>query len=286
MPTSATVWALTIPFLIGAPSRKNTSLHRVQKLYKSLDFERVIRLSARILKRRKTKSRTRLEVLRLQASAFAVLNRITEAENTFRLLLRSEPDYQLSEDTPPKILAIFLKVRVEEQALRDQTRALERARLIKTLKFIGDPPSKPTGGQPIPFSYRVRDPRSVVAVVRVLYRRMGDKEYSSLPLKQQSNGDWTGAIPASWTANKSGFAMEYFVSTLDADDAPLLEMGAAAKPLVLPVLAGQVSTSKFYKTWWFWSLVAVVAVSSGTAAYLATQDSGGSSTDLGKFRLF
>jgi ribosomal protein L9 len=53
---------------------------------------------------------------------------IVEAEKPFRLLLRARPTFELPASTPPKIMAVFRKVQVEEQALfKDARRDIRMA---------------------------------------------------------------------------------------------------------------------------------------------------------------
>lgn len=185
----------------------------------------------------------KLEAYRLLGSAKAIVEDPAEAEKPFRLLLRARADFDLSAETPPKILAVFRKVQSEERALADQLREVERDRIISGLKLLGEPPNTARGGRPLPLSFRLRDPTSAVEVVRVPYRRQGTPAFSTLALERSAEGDWRGLIPAEFTSDEKGFQMEYYVETADTRG-PLLRLGTEKAPLNLTVSAGTIAQAR------------------------------------------
>jgi hypothetical protein len=220
------------------------ALEQLKELYRTLEYDQVIPLADALLARDDLSQDQRLEVYRLQGSARAIVEDPIDAERPFRLLLRARPDYDLPADTPPKILAVFRKVQSEEKALASQLRDVERARLIANLRLSGEPPKDAVGGRPLRFAYRVRDTAGVVETMRLQYRRAGQKAYSSLALERSEDGEWRGVIPGEFTADPTGFSLEYTVETADRDG-PLLTQGTVAAPLTLAVAAGQVPTTAF-----------------------------------------
>jgi hypothetical protein len=232
------------PMRAPAISNGPQALEQLKELYRTLEYDQVIPLAEALLARDDLSQEQRLEVYRLQGSARAIVEDPIDAERPFRLLLRARPDYDLPADTPPKILAVFRKVQSEEKALASQLRDVERARLIANVRLSGEPPKEAVGGRPLRFAYRVRDTAGVVETMRLQYRRAGQKAYSSLALERSEDGEWHGVIPGEFTADPTGFSLEYTVETADRDG-PLVTQGTVAAPLTLAVAAGQVPTTAF-----------------------------------------
>lgn len=257
-------------------------LAELRSLYEALEYDRVIPLADALLAHPDATVEQRLDAYLLHGSALAVVGNHVEAEMPFRFLLRGRPDFDLPADTPPKIMAVFRKVQLEERAIRDQLAAHVRRDLVRTMRIEGAQLTGLVGGFPARLDLSVTDPRGAVRSVRVDYRRAGRAEFSSLPLERQASGRWTGEIPGQWTENQGGFQLEYRVTTIDAANAPLLSLGADA-PLVATVAEGTVAgATPFYQSWWFWSASAVAAAAvvgaAGAVGWVLTQPPAG---DLG-----
>ena len=91
----------------------------------------------------------KLQAYLLQAQSLAITGDPADAERPFRLLLRVQPDFNLPEDTPPKITGVFARVQSEENAIRDQVYRLARARKIEKVAINGDAPAQGKGGTPV-----------------------------------------------------------------------------------------------------------------------------------------
>ncbi|MDX2011637.1 MAG: hypothetical protein SFW67_15660 [Myxococcaceae bacterium] len=216
---------------------------RLAELYDAFEYDELLGLADVVLERADLELTQRLEVYRFQASVKAVTKDIVEAEKPFRLLLRANPAYELPPQTPPKIMAVFRKVQVEEQALARGLRQVERARLIGRLKLTSPLPTGATGGRPLPFLLTFRDEGSVIVGVRLGYRRAGDGAFSSLALTKTAAG-WEGTLPAELTASEKGFTLEYVIETFD-DEGPLLQVGSLESPRPLLIAAGAVEKKRF-----------------------------------------
>jgi hypothetical protein len=244
-------------------------LKRAQSLYASLDYEQVIHWAAAVLARADATMDERLDAYLLQGSSLAVVGDPIEAEKPFRFLLRGRPDFDLSAKTPPKILAVFRKVQVEERSIAQQMRELERERTIKELQLTSETPDEAKGGQPLAFEYHLQDPRRAVSSVQVHYRRAPSEPFSALALQIDPRGAWRGSLPGDWTASRDGFTLQYYVTTLDEHQQQLLTVGGATSPLDIAVTPGRVEVAvPFYKEWWFWSAAVGVVAGAGVSGYL------------------
>ncbi len=259
---------------IAAPSPAARSsaaqlLAQAEAEFDDLEYDAAIPIAKKILAREDVPVDVRLDAYVILGSSLAIVGQPSQAEKAFRLLLRGRPDFDMKgREVAPKILRIFRSVKMEEDRIRTETHELERKRLIEELELKGEPVEQATGGEPIEFTYRLRDPRSAVSSVRVQYRRHGGGDFSALALTLDPTGAWSGSIPGEWTENEDGFELEYFVRTADSRGEPLLEIGSPAisTPMRIPVEPGSVS-SPFYETFWFWGVVVAVAAGSTVAGY-------------------
>lgn len=243
-------------------------LAEAKQLYDALEYDQVVPYAEEVLRRPGVPIEKQLEVQLLKGSCLAVVGNPVDAEKPFRLVLRGRPDFDMAPDTPPKILAVFRKVQVEERAIRQQLRELELRRVVQSLSLTGDHPQQGLGGEPVPFRYRLRDPRGVVASTHVLYRRQGEKGFSSLALRQDEQGFWSGQLPGEWTANDSGLVIEYYLRTADAGGNALLEVASLANPLLAVVAAGEVRERRpITRSPWFWSAVGTAVAAAATASF-------------------
>jgi hypothetical protein len=203
-------------------------LKLAQEQYDNLEYDLVIAPATEVISRPDVSLETKLDAYLLLGSALSIVGDPIDAEKPFRLLLRGRPDYDLPSDTPPKILAVFRKVQVEEKAIAEQLFNLRRNRIIKNLKLTGDHPIESQGGYPLVFIYTLIDPNRDVDAIEVKYRKLGEKNFSALALKVNAAGEWIGAIPGDYTSSENGFVLEYSIETLDANG-PLLVIGNAPK---------------------------------------------------------
>ncbi len=247
------MWVLVV--LVGAPAAAPDTLTGAQRptaavvvrlgeLYDAFEYDELLRLADVALTRSDLTESQRLEVYRLQASVKAVTRDIVEAEKPFRLLLRANPAYELPANSPPKIMAVFRKVQVEEQALARSLSEVQRGRLISRLKLSSELPTTGRGGLPVAFSLAFRDEANVIEGVRVGYRRQGTSSYSTLALSRNDAGLWSGTLPGELTASETDYRLEYFVETFDAEG-PLLRLGSSTDPRPLEISKGQVRKERF-----------------------------------------
>jgi hypothetical protein len=217
-------------------------VQQAKQLHEQLEYEQVLPLVQEVLAREGVPIEQTLDAYVLQASCLAIVGNSIDAEGPFRRLLRGRPSFDLPMDTPPKILSVFRRVQAEERAISEQMEVLTRGRIIKEMALIGAHPDQLKGGRSIAFDYTLQDPSVTATAVRVQYRKAGEPSYSSLALLRDAAGRWRGQIPAEWTANDGGTALEMYIEALD-DKGPLLVVGTAGQPMVRAITTGQVDRS-------------------------------------------
>jgi hypothetical protein len=201
-------------------------------LYDALEYDKVAPLAALALAAPDITLEQKLVAYQLQGSALAIIGDPVDAERPFLLLLSVRPDFVVPDDTPPKIKSVFAKVKGEFDAVREAQEAQQRKELAATIEIDGALPTSADGGRPLRFDFGVADPRGVVKSVRVQYRRQGEAEFLSLPLRRAPSGRWVGVVPGEWTASEAGFTMEALVVVAD-QKGQLKALGAPASPITV-----------------------------------------------------
>jgi len=250
----------------NAPTQQ--SLDRAKKLYEALEYADVIPFAQAVLDREDATIEQRLDAYLLKGSCLAIVGNPIDAEKPFRYLLRGRPDYDMSAETPPKILSVFRKVQVEEKSIVVQMAELKRSRIIKELHLEGEVPEESKGGLPLTFEYTLRDPGRAVGEMDLHYRRSKGEPFSSLALQIDKTGIWKGEIPGEWTENDDGFNMGYYVTTASHDGVDLLHVGNATSPMSIVMTPGTVADAiPIYRSTWFWVASSGVVAALGVSSY-------------------
>ena len=148
-------------------------LAQAQHLYDTLEYDQVLPLVRNLRARQGLATAILIQAYQLEGSSLAIVGAPEEADSSFRLLVRLQPDFDLPTTTPPKILSVFRRVRDEERTLASQVEALRRGKIVESLSLEGAPPVPRPGGYPIHFRYHLRDPTGAVSAIEVPYRREG-----------------------------------------------------------------------------------------------------------------
>lgn len=244
-------------------------LDQAKTLFEDMEYDAVIPKAEKVIAHAQSTTNEKLDAYLLMGSSLVIVGNQVDAEIPFRSVLRISPNHSLPTSESPKILSVFNMVKQEEQAILDQTRAMELSMLLQQMSIIGSVEQNQTGGVPLEFSYRIRDPRGMVDHFQVNYRRQGKKNYSSLALSQDNSGDWLGAVTGEWTENDDGFVMEYQLVTTDSLGEKLISMGTQGVPLNIDIGPGTVAGAvPLYEKVWFWVLTGVaVSTIAATSGY-------------------
>ena len=114
--------------LVGAgtqlsPEQVAEQMRRAERLYENLDYEELVPLLMDITEAEGVDEDTLMRAYYLYGAALAVMGATVEAEGPFRALLAIDPDfdpldYEAEGAAFPKVVAVFSKVRVEEEKKR------------------------------------------------------------------------------------------------------------------------------------------------------------------------
>jgi tetratricopeptide (TPR) repeat protein len=200
----------------------------------------------------------------VRGRAAARLGDVLGAEAQFRRALELRPAAELSDATPP------------ETASFDAARRNMKG---GGLRLVQAPGGEVPGGKPSALALTVEgDSEQLVSTLELGYRRGDSGAFVTTRVPNAA----ALAIPAA--ALTAGARVDYYVRALDAHGGVLAESGTptlpfrlqvAAPPVVAAGGAGAPSATPWYKRWWVWTLVGVIALGGGGAAvYAGTRSSG------------
>jgi len=205
------------------------------------------------------------EMYRLLGLSHLYLGNEDKARDAFEKLLQARPDYELPKAAPPKIRALYARIKEDIRKRRVRPVTL-------TLTPVIDTP----GNSPVIVEARIED-MALGAKAKLFYRRAGVESFSSIDFVR-GKGDrtaYTATVPAFEVPSEDrAYEVEYFVEVADAAQRRLAGRGDSYNPLSFRVAAkaateGPVAEpTPFYKSPWLWIGVGVVAAGAVTAGVL------------------
>ena len=212
------------------------------------------------------------ELYRLLGLSHLYLGNEEKARASFEKLLQARPDYEIPKGAPPKVRALYARIKedIKKRRVRPVTLTLE-------------PLGAVSPGAPAAVRARIDD-LALGAKAKLFFRRAGAQSYSSADFVRDraAKEEFTATLPA-YEIPEEGNALEYYVEVADAAQRRLAGKGDAYNPLVAKVTsrggseaAVSSATSEPQRAWytipWVWVGVGVgVAAIATTAAVLATQ---------------
>jgi tetratricopeptide (TPR) repeat protein len=255
---AALIAAALIADPIPAAADAGGDIAAAQKHWRELDYELVVDRAAAALGDRAATQTQRLEALRLQGSALAVLGKTDEAAAAFTRALTVDPDFDLPAGTSPRILAVFRPARARWLVDQERRLAMELGPAVARLRFDVAIPAAARGGRSLPIDIRVVDPGRVAGLVVVHYRRAGDRLYSAS--RARARPTMRVEIPPSVTASKRDYRLEVYVELQHRSKITVARRGSAESPLSVSITAGAIpSPPPVTSTWWFWAGAAALA---------------------------
>lgn len=271
----ACAWLIASALSIGAVraevSSTTTALERAAAAWKDLEYDRVIEAADLVIADAAAQKNDRVEAWRWRGVALAVLGRNDEATQAFLQIFPLDPDYQLPDDTSPRILALFRPARATWEVAEQQRLQSELGASLAAMRLAVQTPDRPRGGLPIVITIALTDPGQLTDEIVLGYRRAGARHYASLtvPIKD-SRG--TATIPGVFTAAPSPYPLELYVRARHRSGATLLRWGTSDQPERIAVAAGQVPVQrKLIKQWWLWTGAAVLVATFVALPFIVNQ---------------
>jgi tetratricopeptide (TPR) repeat protein len=252
----------SLAFAVSA-SAQNPLIQQGQAQIDELSFEEALQTLSAALVRPGNTTTDQAAIYRLLAYTYFALERETEAEGAYRLLLALDPSYTPGSDVAPRFREFFV-------AARERWEADGRP---------GVPPPAPVSirhrspaqaeiGQSIELTAELDDPSDRVQSLVLAYRR-GSADVFLRRDTEQSGAAYRATLPGDAVAPP---LVEYYFEALDATGLPIASRGDVAAPLRIAVPEESFS---IFEQWWFWvGAVAIVAGGVTLAIVLATSDGG------------
>lgn len=260
------------PPLLFQMSPARPEIARAQSQIENGEFEEAVKTLEAGLDAPDVTDNQLVELYRLLGLTSLYLGDEARAREAYEMLLQARPDYELPRTTPPKIRALYARIKEDVKSRR-----------VRPVTLQVDPLPDSLGGQAAEAVAHIKD-MALGARARLFYRRVGAQAYSSVDFARDRTDKerYTATIPAyELPAAASAYEVEYYFEVVDAAQRRLAGRGDAFNPLVFQVApeqsaVAQVSERPWYKSPWLWVAVGAVAVA-GTAGavVLATSNERG-----------
>ncbi|MCP3101454.1 hypothetical protein LZ198_21500 [Myxococcus sp. K15C18031901] len=213
-----------------------------------------------------------VELYRLLGLTALYLGDENQAREAYEKLLQARPDYELPRTAPPKLRALYARIKEDI-----------RSRRVRPVTLDVSPVPNSRGGQPLEVSATIQE-LALGARARMFYRRAGDQAYNSVDFVKDRNDkeQFRAVVPAyDVPAESEPYEVEYYFEVADAAQRRLAGRGDSFQPLMFQVLPqqqtaaadGEVSSGRpWYKSPWLWVAVGAVAIG-GTAGVVALSSS-------------
>lgn len=261
------VFAFWVGTAMAQVSPRISELEEAQKQVDEGDYEDAITSLEKGLTKPDLTDDQLVELYRLLGLSHLYLGNEERARQAFEKLLQARPDYEIPKSAPPKVRALYARIKddIKKRRVRPVTLTLEPVSAIQA-------------GAPVTFRAHIED-LALGAKAKLFFRRAGAQAFSSADFMRErgSQEDFTATLPA-FELPDSG-DVEYYVEVADAAQRRLAGKGDAYNPLSARVAAKSAEPSvdgeserPWYKIPWVWVGVGVgVAAITTTAVVLATQ---------------
>lgn len=175
------------------------------------------------------------------------------ARDAFEKLLQARPSYDLPDSEPPKIRALYARIKEDIKHRR-----------VLPVRLEITPVSQAQAGEPVRIDAQVEN-LSLGARPHLYYRRGGTQAYSSLEFTREKGARdrfsatlGTSELPS----DAHAYDVEYYVEVTDAAERRLAGNGDAYNPLtfrVSPAETAEVEERPWYKSPWVWVVGGAVA---------------------------
>lgn len=258
------------PLLLGQVVPKNEAITRAAQQVDEGDFEDAVRTLEKGIAQPDLTDDQLAEMYRLLGLSHLYLGNEDRARDAFEKLLQARPDYDLPKAAPPKIRALYARIKDDI-----------RKRRVRPVTLTVTPVTEVTGGDAVVVEARIED-MALGAKAKLFYRRAGVQSFSSIDFARSktSRTDYTATVPAfEVPAEDQSYEVEYYVEVADAAQRRLAGRGDPYNPLTFRVPARKssegpvVESTPLYKSPWLWIGIGLGAAAITTGAVvLATSN--------------
>lgn len=250
-------------------------IDRAQRLIEAAEFEEAVRVLDRTLDQADLSDRSLVEIYRLLGLAHLNLGDEGAARDAYEKLLQAQPDFELSKKEPPKIRALYARIKEDVKKRR-----------LKPVSLTFDPPAAVEGGRPVELGATIQN-LGLGSKARLYFRRSGSQVFSSVDFTRERGrpNAFLVTLPAFELApEKKPYEIEYYVEVSDMSDRRLAGKGDAFAPAHFSVVsrgatsADTESASRWYQNPWVWvgGAGALAAIGVVTLVVLSSSHDSGS----------
>ena len=261
---------LDAPLVLGQVVPKNEAIQKAGQQVDDGDFEDAIRTLEKGIDQPDLTDDQLAEMYRLLGLSHLYLGNEDRARDAFEKLLQARPDYDLPKSAPPKIRALYTRIKEDI-----------RKRRVRPVTLTVTPVTEATGGEAVVVVARIED-MALGAKAKLFYRRAGVQSFSSIDFARGkiSRTDYTATVPAFEVPSEDqSYEVEYYVEVADAAQRRLAGRGDPYNPLTFRVPARKTSSgavveaTPLYKSPWLWIGIGLgVAAATTGIVVLATSN--------------
>ncbi|HSN99789.1 MAG TPA: hypothetical protein VLS89_15945 [Candidatus Nanopelagicales bacterium] len=258
-----------------APSSATALIQKGSELFEDQRYEESIQtLSAALLRPGLTKQE-RVEVYRLLAYNYIILQRVEEADSAVRGLLVLDEAFSLPPTESPRFRDVFEATRTkwEEEGKPGKVDEAVPPPPLKPVRIFHSSPAQVGANTAIKLSGTLGDEDNRVKGVQLAYRTGTKGRFVTVPATY-TLGKFRAQIPAMAVRPP---LVEYYLQAVDQGGLPIASRGDAAAPLRVAVAAPKEERSVLTSPW-LWVPVGVAVVGSIVATTLIVSSSSNSST--------
>jgi len=261
---------------VRAQSRGTAALiERGIALHDDLNFEEALQVLSAALVRADNTSANTTQIYRYLAYTYMSLGRDAEARGAYRLLLALDAQHEVDSSLSPRFRQFFDQVR--EGWIADGRPGAPPPAPVE-IRHTSPPQSEP--GEGVELRAQVEDPAGRVARLVVAYRQGTEAVFRRLDTRPVG-ADLVADIPGEDVAPP---LVEYYFEAVDAAGLPVASRGDVQAPLRIAVPDPEGGGSIF-RTWWFWTGVAVLTAGAIVGGVLAFGGDEGQGSPTGTLRI-
>lgn len=241
--------------LLVAP--RSPELDKGREYLQQGEFEQAVRILQRGLAEPDLTDEQLVEFYRMLGLAHLYLGDEAKAREAFERLLQAQPDFEIPRSAPPKVRALYARIKEDIRKRRVRPVTLQVPRIDDV-----------EGGQPLELAAQIED-LALGSKPKLYYRRAGAQAYSSVDFSRPRKGEadtFRAVVPAfELPREQRGYDVEYYVEVADAAQRRLAGKGDAFNPLTFRVQGeegpgGAGADRAWYENPWIWVGVGVVVV--------------------------
>jgi hypothetical protein len=227
-------------------------IEKGQSFFDEQRYEESIQTLSAALMRPGTAKKERVEVFKLLAYNYIVLQQTLEADGAVRGLLVLDEDFELPETESPRFRDFFNNVRTKwEEEGKPGVAKGGQAVVLRKVKIKHDAPEQVDPDVAIKVNGSVEDPDSDVAELELFYRTGSKGKFISGKTRYKA-GKFSGEIPGKLVQAP---IVEYYVEAKGSDGLPVGNRGDAELPLRVAVAGDSIVSSP-----WLWVPLSVAVV--------------------------